>query len=88
MWHTRTRLGCIPKSRSEKAGKELLALRLGSIHNLRFILRLMENMREAILEDRFEGFRTDFMSTYKPTDEATRQEQKERWLKARGDSSP
>jgi len=65
--------------------KELLALRLGSIHNLRFIMRLMNTIREAIREDCFDGFHTDFMSTYKPTDEATRQNQKLRWLKARGD---
>ena len=65
--------------------KELLGARLASIHNLRFILRLMEDMRRAIDEDRFDRFREGFHRDYRPTDEAARQEQKTRWLKARGD---
>ena len=65
--------------------KELLGPRLASIHNLRFILRLMEEMRQAISDERFDRFREEFHRVYKPTDEAARQEQKTRWLKARGD---
>jgi queuine tRNA-ribosyltransferase len=64
--------------------REILGLRLASIHNLRFLLRLMGNMRRAIQEDRFESFRRDFHDTYRPTDEAIRQAQKEKWLAARG----
>ncbi len=64
--------------------KEVLGLRLASVHNLHFILRLMEGMRQSILEDRFDSFRRDFHDTYRPTDEATRQRQKEKWLAARG----
>ncbi len=64
--------------------KELLGARLASIHNLRFILRIMEEMRQAISEDRFNRFRTEFHRDYRPTDEAARQEQKTRWLEARG----
>ena len=64
--------------------KELLGPRLASIHNLRFIFRLMEEMRQAIAEGRFEAFRQEFTQTYQPTNEAARQEQKSRWLKARG----
>jgi queuine tRNA-ribosyltransferase len=64
--------------------RELLGLRLASIHNLRFVLLLMERMREAIREGRFDQFRADFWNSYRPTDEATRREQKERWLQARG----
>ncbi len=64
--------------------REVLGLRLASVHNLHFILRLMEGMRQAIREGRFESFRRDFHDTYRPTDEATRQRQKERWLAARG----
>jgi queuine tRNA-ribosyltransferase len=63
--------------------KELLGLRLASIHNLRFVLRLMQEMRRAIQDGRFEQFRSDFWNSYRPTDEATRREQKERWLRAR-----
>ena len=64
--------------------REILGLRLASVHNLHFILRLMDNIRSAILEDRFAQFRRDFQATYRPTNEATRQQQKERWLAARG----
>lgn len=63
--------------------KELLGLRLASIHNLRFVLRLMEEMREAILEDRFGGFARDFLARYRPTDEAARQAHKEAWMESR-----
>ncbi|HAC19587.1 MAG TPA: tRNA guanosine(34) transglycosylase Tgt, partial [Dehalococcoidia bacterium] len=40
--------------------KELLGFRLATIHNLRFILRLMEEMRQAILEGRFKQYRAEF----------------------------
>ena len=63
--------------------KEILGLRLASIHNLRFVLRLMAEMREAIEGDRFDQYRADFLSIYSPTDEVTRQEQKAKWVKAR-----
>lgn len=64
--------------------RELLGLRLASAHNLRFVLRLMERMRQAILENRFDIFRRDFLGRYRPTDEAARQENKLRWLQERG----
>ena len=63
--------------------KELLGLRLASIHNLRFVLALMERIRAAILEDRFDAFRKEFLDVYQPTDEAARQQQKEQWLQTR-----
>ena len=65
--------------------KELLGLRLASIHNLRFVLALMERIRQSILEDRFEAFRTGFLEVYQPTDEAARQQQKAQWLLTRGE---
>lgn len=64
--------------------KELLGLRLASIHNLRFVLALMERIRASILEKRFDAFRRDFLDRYQPTNEAARQAQKERWLQTRG----
>ena len=64
--------------------KELLGLRLASIHNLRFVLALMERIRTAILENRFEVFRKEFLELYRPADETARQQQKERWLQTRG----
>ncbi len=64
--------------------KELLGLRLASIHNLRFVLSLMERIRASILEDRFDVFRRDFLAVYQPADETARQQQKEQWLRTRG----
>lgn len=39
---------------------EILASRLASIHNIRFLLKLMEEAREAILEDRFLEYKNSF----------------------------
>ena len=46
-----------------KAG-EITGARLATIHNLRYLLRLMERIRRAIEEDRYEEFRRDFFSRY------------------------
>lgn len=64
--------------------KELLGLRLASIHNLRFVLALMERVRTSILEKRFDLFRKGFLELYQPADETARQQQKQRWLQTRG----
>ena len=50
--------------------EEGLGKRLLSLHNLRFLLRLSEDMRKAIQEDRFLDFKKEFMDKYgqgKPT---------------------
>ena len=43
---------------------EILGARLLSIHNLRFLVRLMENVRKAIEEDRLLEFREEFHKKY------------------------
>lgn len=43
---------------------EILGARLMTIHNLRFLVRLMENVREAIKEDRLTEFRDEFYKKY------------------------
>ena len=43
---------------------EILASILTSIHNLRFLIRLMEQVREAIQEERLIEFRNDFFTKY------------------------
>ncbi len=58
--------------------KELLALRLASIHNLRFIMRLMGDMRNAIAGGCFQTFAKEFLSNYRPADEAERLRQTRR----------
>ena len=62
--------------------KELLAFRLATIHNLRFILRLMEEMRYAIIEGSFEKYRRAFHARFTPPDEETRRIQKKKWLES------
>lgn len=46
---------------------EITAGRLASIHNLRFLIHLMEEVREAIAEDRFLDFRKEFYAKYDMT---------------------
>ncbi len=46
-----------------KAG-EITGARLASIHNLRFLIRLMEQVRQAIAEDRLGDFRNEFFNRY------------------------
>ncbi len=44
--------------------EELLGLRLVSLHNLRFYVRLIQLSREAIRQDRFKVFKDDFVKNY------------------------
>jgi queuine tRNA-ribosyltransferase len=46
-----------------KAG-EILSARLVTYHNLHFLLKLMENVRNAIKEDRLLDFRKEFFEKY------------------------
>lgn len=50
--------------------KELLALRLASIHNLTFIATLMREIRQSIVEDSFQNYRKLFWETYKTANNA------------------
>ena len=43
---------------------EITGGRLASIHNLRFLIRMMEEIRQAILEDRFLDYRREFYGRY------------------------
>lgn len=45
--------------------KEILGLRLVSLHNLHFYGELMRQIRKAIREERFDAFRKNFVSTFK-----------------------
>ncbi|MEK7185451.1 MAG: tRNA guanosine(34) transglycosylase Tgt [Patescibacteria group bacterium] len=44
--------------------KEMLGATLASIHNLRFIIRLVERMREGILNDTYWEFKEGFLGKY------------------------
>jgi len=43
---------------------EILGLRLATWHNLRFLINLMSDVRQAIKEDRLLDFRKEFFSAY------------------------
>ncbi|HZB96320.1 MAG TPA: tRNA guanosine(34) transglycosylase Tgt [Herpetosiphonaceae bacterium] len=44
---------------------ETLGPRLATVHNLRFLIRLMEHARAAILEGRFADFSQEFLAAYR-----------------------
>ena len=52
--------------------EELLAYRLATLHNLRFMHRLMGRMKDAIRAGEFSAFRQDFVRTYVPSNEGVR----------------
>jgi queuine tRNA-ribosyltransferase len=60
--------------------EELLAYRLATIHNLRFIARLIHQIHCAIRQGSFADFKSDFLKRYRVTDEEVRIAQKRKWL--------
>ncbi len=46
-------------------GKEMLAATLATIHNERFIVRLVDQMRQALLDGNFKDMKADFLGRYK-----------------------
>lgn len=44
--------------------KEILGMRLAVIHNIKFLIDLMKNIRQAIMEDRLADFRDDFFKKF------------------------
>ncbi|MFC1925884.1 tRNA guanosine(34) transglycosylase Tgt [Chloroflexota bacterium] len=64
--------------------RELLAYRLATIHNLHFILNLMEQIRQAILTGSFDTLKKTFLADYRTTSEETRISQKQKWLQRFG----
>ena len=63
---------------------ELLGHRLASIHNIRYLVRLTERMRAAISVGNFADFAADYLGRYQVADEATRSDQKAKWLAQSG----
>lgn len=54
-----------------KAG-EILGLHLATLHNVHFMLRLMEQIRAAIADGRFLDFKQQFLDTYRMSDQEAR----------------
>ena len=46
-------------------GKEILASTLATIHNERFIVRLVDQMRAALIAGDYSEFKAQFMGRYK-----------------------
>ena len=61
--------------------KELLAYSLSTIHNLHFILKLVADTRQSIIDEKFKEFKASFLSIYEPTDETVRLSQMEKGRK-------
>jgi queuine tRNA-ribosyltransferase len=55
---------------------ELLYYRLASIHNLRFLIRLMEGARAAILAGTFPAYRERFLAGFTPPNRAVAEQQR------------
>lgn len=64
--------------------RELLAYRLASIHNLRFVIRLMEELRQAVIDGCYESYRNDFNERFSPPNQDARHHQKRKWLESLG----
>ncbi len=62
--------------------EETFGLRLATIHNLRFLARLMARMRQEIAAGTFTAFRRGFLESYRLTNQEVRQAQKEKWQAA------
>ncbi len=60
--------------------EELLAYRLATLHNLRFIARLIHKTQDSIRRGTFASFRAEFLARYRTTDEEVRLSQKQKWL--------
>ncbi|MEX0781111.1 MAG: tRNA guanosine(34) transglycosylase Tgt [Dehalococcoidia bacterium] len=67
---------------------ELLGYRLATIHNIRFLVRLTERMRQAIAAGAFATFQRDFLDRYRAADASVREEQKEKWLQRPSREAP
>lgn len=44
--------------------KEILGLRMASLHNITFMINLMDEIRKSLLEKRFNAFKNEFFSFY------------------------
>lgn len=60
-----------------KAG-EVTALRLGTIHNIHYLLDLMRAIRQAIATDRLDDLRAEFYTRYRIPNQEVRHEQRAR----------
>lgn len=67
--------------------EEQLYYRLGTIHNIHFMLRLAAQLRTAIIAGTYPAFRAEFLAQYVPASEQVREDQRAKWKAARMQSS-
>ena len=60
--------------------EEILGYRLASVHNIRFLTRLMASARAAVVAGAYDAFADGFLARYQTTDERVRTEQKAKWV--------
>jgi len=63
--------------------EELLAYRLASLHNVRWTIKLVEEMRASIRQGVFLEFRDAFLRNYRVVNEVVRVEQRAKWTAAK-----
>jgi queuine tRNA-ribosyltransferase len=66
------------RAEEDESRGELLYYRLASIHNLRFLTRLMEGARAAILEGTFPEYKARFLAGFTPPDQEAAERQRQR----------
>ncbi|MGZ3678766.1 MAG: tRNA guanosine(34) transglycosylase Tgt [Ktedonobacterales bacterium] len=66
------------RAEEDETRGELLYYRLASIHNLRFLIRLMEGARAAILEGTFPQYHARFQEGFTPPDREQAEAQRQR----------
>jgi len=67
--------------------KEIFGMRLASIHNIRFMLRLMGEIRESILDGTFAQFKETFLGGYRIIPYEVREAERERYKSRQGRES-
>lgn len=63
---------------------ELLGYRLATIHNLRYVQRLLFRVRAAIERGTFDAFAAEFHRRYRVADAGVREEQRRKWERSVG----
>jgi queuine tRNA-ribosyltransferase len=66
--------------------EETLALHLATVHNVRFMIRLMDEIRQRIAAGTFAAFRAAFLTEYRLPDQEVRHAQKEKRRQRLADS--
>jgi queuine tRNA-ribosyltransferase len=65
-------------------GREILGLRLATVHNLHFMVSLMGEIRGAIAEDRFPRLMERFLARYRVADYQAGKRDRQIWLRKLG----